>query len=248
MDSFLLELLLLEAPVSWKTIQKAFLSKYGEEGLDKIAKSIKFNNFQEFYQDVYDILYKNMGGKKYEPTSTELIKIFKFLLESPKTYKIIKPFLGIYGHYRYLGNAEVFDKLIKVKTSDEFIDFISKLENPLVGDLAINYDEYLKVYSTSDIDVYYMPDHESMEPVCVGTTWCTKEQGMFDYYSKSTEFYVIISKKEWYEQKSGTRKKYALRLPHIISNPDIAKSEAALMKLINLNEEEFSKIFLSSES
>lgn len=215
---------IFEAPVSWKTIQKAFLSKYGEEGLNNIAKSIDFNNFQDFYQDVYKTLYKDQGGRKYEPSFMELIKIFKFLLDEPENYKQQKQAINKYGYLRYLGNEEVVQALIKIKTKEEFNQFLENVLTYEAGDVFFNYEERLKkVYSDSNIDIFHVPRYTSCPEIFNGTTWCIKEKEWFSNYSidQNSLFYIIVSKKEWYEQNKGIRKKYALRINRDILDPKI---------------------------
>lgn len=206
--------ILLEAPVSWKTIQKAFLPKYGAERLEIIAKANKFNNFKEFYDDVYETLYKDEGGRKYEPPFMELNKIFKFLLEDKTLYHNIKLGLWNYGYLRYFGENDLFDKLIQIKTKEEFEKFFYELQTRKLGDLKIGQQGYSKVYSDSNIDIYKVDQHEEMcEQLSAGTTWCVRKKSWFERYSRlDSIFYVIVSKKEWFEQKKGIRKKYALRV------------------------------------
>lgn len=219
-ESLVLEILLQEAPVSWKTIQKAFINNKeigGPEGLDNISKLAGFNNFQEFFEDVYKTLYRDEGGQKYEPSVMELTKIFKFLLKVPEEYKRwIQKQLNIYGDYRYKNDTEIFDSLVKIKNLDEFKDFLYSLSN-LDSDVP---DGVEKVYSDSDIDIYEIKTHKEVESFCKGTTWCIKEQGWYDRYTKekNTKFYIIVSRKEWYNQTEGVRKKYALRIHKSIDN------------------------------
>lgn len=212
MDLFLLQ----EAPVSWKTIKKSFLQKYGEEGLDNIAKSINFNSFREFYDDVYNTLYKDEGGQKYEPASTELIKIFKFLLENPKDYESIKTKLHLYGLLRYFGRLHV-DSLALIKNYFQFKQFLNNLEEP-EGDLKVNYQKYEKIYSDQRFDYYRIRNYEEMKDICVGTTWCVKEESWYETYTsrKGSVFFTAVAKNDWFSQNEFFKKKYSFRLPKII--------------------------------
>lgn len=238
------EKLLQEAPVSWKTIQKSFANSKeigGPEGLDNISKLAGFNSFKEFYDDVYKTLYRDEGGQKYEPSATELIKIFKFLLKIPEQYRDwVKNQLYVYGGHRYRNDTKVFDSLIKLQTLNDFEHFLRSLKQ-LSGDKTLLDNDSNKVYSDSNIDIYEINAFKEIKPFCKGTTWCVNELYYYNLYTKekNTKFYIVVSKKEWYNQKEGIRKKYSLRVPKLIDNNIIFNKKFIIEELLKNNDQFF---------
>lgn len=249
---------LLEAPVSWKSLQRIFHQKFGgDEGLDNIAKSLNFNNFQEFYNDVYKRLYKDEGGKKYEPSIVELNKIFKFLLEKPEIYKSIANNISYYGYLRYFGNDEIFDNLTKIKSADDFLVFFRSINPPELGDLARELHEHQrlkKVYEDSNIDIYQVNEFEDLCNVLAkGTTWCVQKTYYYNQYSYGPEgtgskFFIIVMKREWFNQKKRILKKYALTVSKILLDEEVVsflKKYRDFSSLIKLHWHKAEKLYLT---